>query len=500
MKKISVILLVTMLFSSFSQLVYASPMTYYEPSSPYKESAFYKTVTDLPLTGDNRCDVVNVAITQLGYHEGDSDDDMHGGSDGGRNFVEYNVLFGKVDNGEGNGTSYGYMWCASFVNWVLRAANVDTSLTGQYISCAEWLNFFEGKGQFHARETGYVPTAGDIIYYKGSRTNARSNHIGIVVGSKDGVVYTIEGNTSGIDSQGDPTNGGVVARKNYNLNDTYIVGYGVPDYAVKKGTAYDFELFDITPMTPGEYTVVNNRSSILKNTTSNEVLARIPKGTKLEITRISAAYGVCEYDGQEGFIKLANIMKTQNALHKISFVTDCDTVIEDSEKHFGETYQLPKTVPEKMGSKFVGWAVREGGAAIYSPSDRYTYDVDTTFYAVFEKTADVFTVTFKDGDKIISEKQYLSGENVEIPEISKTDDNGKAYTLSWDKEISSTVNGDAVYQAVWTLEEEKAPSPLLYVLIAVIILGVVAVVIALKAPAKKKTEETKTEEKEASLL
>ena len=135
-------------------------------------------MTDLPLTGDNRYDVVNVAITQLGYHEGDSDDDMHGTSKGGRNFVEYNVLFGKVDNGEGNGTSYGYMWCASFVNWVLRAANVDTELTGQFISCASWLNFFEGKGQFYARETGYVPTTGDIIYYKGSRTNARSNHIG----------------------------------------------------------------------------------------------------------------------------------------------------------------------------------------------------------------------------------------------------------------------------------------------------------------------------------
>lgn len=492
MKKISVILLITVLFSSFSQLVYASPMTYYEPSAPYKESAFYKTVTDLPLTGDNRYDVVNVAITQLGYHEGDSDDDMHGTSKGGRNFVEYNVLFGKVDNGEGNGTSYGYMWCASFVNWVLRAANVDTELTGQFISCASWLNFFEGKGQFYARETGYVPTTGDIIYYKGSRTNARSNHIGIVVGSKDGVVYTIEGNTAGIDSQGDPTDGGVVARKNYSLNDTYIVGYGVPDYEVKEGTNYDFELFEINPMTPGEYTVLNSRARILKNTSTNEVLARLSAGTTVEIKSISSSYGVCEYEGEEGYISLSNVMKKENALHKISFVTDCDTVIKDGEKHFGEAYPIPKTVPEKKGHKFVGWAVREGGQAIYSPSDRYTYDLDTTFYAVFEKTADIYTVTFKDGDSIISEKQYLSGETVEIPEISKTDDKGKAYTLSWDKEISNTANGDAVYQAVWTLEEEKGTSPLVYVLIAVTVLGIGAVIAALKVPSKKKTEEKET--------
>ena len=116
----------------------------YKVSSDYKDTLYYNNLLAVELTGDGATDVIAVALSQLGYHEGNNQGDLEGGNAGGsKNFVEYNVLFGKLDNGEGNGYSYGYAWCAAFVNWCLRQARVDERSTGgMYVSCAAWRNWF----------------------------------------------------------------------------------------------------------------------------------------------------------------------------------------------------------------------------------------------------------------------------------------------------------------------------------------------------------------------
>ena len=80
----------------------------YKMTDEYKASRFYKNLTSLSLSGDGARDVVAIAMSQVGYHEGDSEDDFGGESKTGtRDFVEYNVLYGKLDNAQGNGMSYG---------------------------------------------------------------------------------------------------------------------------------------------------------------------------------------------------------------------------------------------------------------------------------------------------------------------------------------------------------------------------------------------------------
>ena len=70
----------------------------YTMSKPYKQSKYYDNFKTVDLTGDQVADVLAIALSQLGYHEGDSDADMGGLNDGGvKDFVEYNVLYGKVD-------------------------------------------------------------------------------------------------------------------------------------------------------------------------------------------------------------------------------------------------------------------------------------------------------------------------------------------------------------------------------------------------------------------
>ena len=89
----------------------------YEFGGEYQSSPYYNNLLSYELTGDGRYDALAVAFTQLGYHEGDSDAEMNGeNGSGSRNFVEYNRMYGKLDNGEGNGMSYGYSWCAAFVS------------------------------------------------------------------------------------------------------------------------------------------------------------------------------------------------------------------------------------------------------------------------------------------------------------------------------------------------------------------------------------------------
>ena len=174
----------------------------YKVSDDYKDTLYYNNLAALELTGDGATDVIAVALSQLGYHEGNKDSEKDGlNNSGSKNFVEYNVLFGKLDNGEGNGYSYGYAWCAAFVNWCLRQARVDKELTGgMYVSCASWRNWFINEGakfgaSYHARNDDYIPQKGDLIFYKSlNATHSRAtDHIGIVLKSENGKVYAIEG-------------------------------------------------------------------------------------------------------------------------------------------------------------------------------------------------------------------------------------------------------------------------------------------------------------------
>lgn len=483
---------ILILASVFTPLTYGVVLDDYKVTEPYKTSMFYKMASDYVLTGDHRYDIISIALTQLGYNEGSSEADMHGSSNGDRNFVEYNVLYGKVDNGEGNGVSYGYMWCASFVNWVLRTANVDKRITGEFISCGSWVNHLESKNCYKSRESGYTPICGDIIFFKGSRTDARSNHIGFVIGCKDGIVYTIEGNTTGIGVSGDTTNGGEVARKSYRINDTYIVGYGVPRYTVKEGVNYeDFELLGVTPGNPGKYTVMGRSKSLHRSPNSPTALMTIKNGEIVDVTEVNGMYGKCTVDGVTGWINLDSMIYGDGSHHTISY-TGCDNEIPPIEKMYGKTVNISSTIPEKAGNKFLGWAVRPGGAIMYQPGDAYKYNLDVTLHAVWEPLN--YTITFKnDNGNIISEKTYQYGATVEIPEISKEDaENGK-YILSWDQEITP-VDGDKTYTAVFTLPEKQPDNTpiLLGILIAVVVIAIAAVASALLYTKKNKTKETAT--------
>lgn len=122
--------------------------------------------------------------------------------------------------GERHGDPYGD-WCHYFVWSVFEDAGLGELIphTGYCPTGVDWF-LGDDDAYFYRASTGYVPQAGDVIYFDWDY-NGIPNHVGLVEGCDGETVCTIEGNT------GDP-NG--VHRKYWDFGSSMILGYGVPAY------------------------------------------------------------------------------------------------------------------------------------------------------------------------------------------------------------------------------------------------------------------------------
>ncbi len=131
-------------------------------------------------------------------------------------------------------------WCAAFVSWVVQNTNFNGQRMASIVnyrsaSVNEWMKYFNsgtGKIKFYyndncskyAGKNGsgkYMPKEGDMIFFDWDQTwngnfpPSGPDHIGIVQHTRNGVITTIEGNTSN-----------KVAERTYNLNSCKVVGFG----------------------------------------------------------------------------------------------------------------------------------------------------------------------------------------------------------------------------------------------------------------------------------
>lgn len=137
------------------------------------------------------------------------------------NNVKYNTwMYGREVHDGDTSPNATYPWCASFVAWCFR----NTGLVPKTASCLNMLEWFEARNQ-----TVKEPRPGDIVFFKYSTNNRRTNHVGLVIGVNGKTIQTIEGNTSVSNND----NGGSVMERLRNKN---IVAYARPKYSgtVKK--------------------------------------------------------------------------------------------------------------------------------------------------------------------------------------------------------------------------------------------------------------------------
>ena len=174
--------------------------------------------------------MIAVAVTQIGYKEKASNaslDDSTANAGSG-NYTKYARDFDQKYPNWYNGKKNGFAWCDMFVDWCfLTAFGYEKALAllcqpekSAGAGCTYSLRYFNNRGQFHTSN----PQAGDQIFFGTSLDNA--THTGIVEKVTSSKVTTIEGNTSD-----------QVARRNYSLSNSRILGYGRPAYDAVEAAA-----------------------------------------------------------------------------------------------------------------------------------------------------------------------------------------------------------------------------------------------------------------------
>lgn len=132
------------------------------PVTQQANAAYENTYTN---TGDQRADIIGVALTQVGYEEGDN------------NYTKYGEYHGNANAA----------WCGYFVSWCARQAGISTSVlpsTG-LANPSAW-----GVTTFTSDER--IPQPGDLFF----KNLTGNTHMGIVYYVDGNTVVTIEGNTS----------------------------------------------------------------------------------------------------------------------------------------------------------------------------------------------------------------------------------------------------------------------------------------------------------------
>ena len=278
----------------------------YQVSSAYKDSTYHKNLLALPLVGDGAFDTLSVALSQYGYHEGSSSADFHGRGTGKGNFTEYGYAHGKVSG------TYSYAWCAVFVSWCLAQAGEGESAGGAFASCSLWIAALRELGQYTAR-SAHTPRMGDLIFFRSSGVSRASDHVGLVLDVRGGRVYTVEGNSSE-----------QVALRSYALSDTYIVGYGRPDYE-NKGESISRRTHE--DRSAGYYVVSYDFLNVRATTSaSGAKKGQLAKGELVRVSEVKNGWGKIEYKGATAYISLEYADFVTPSAHKISYMSEGKTL------------------------------------------------------------------------------------------------------------------------------------------------------------------------------
>ncbi len=143
-------------------------------------------------TGNQASDIINVAKTQIGFREGEN------------NETKYGTWYGLPNQ----------PWCAMFVSWCARQANVPLDILANCAIAAPDPGYFNIR--YFDGEV-YTPEQGDLFFTK------NFTHVGLVDYADGDVFYTVEGNTN---DTGSDQGIGVFTLKRTTA-DYY---FGVPDY------------------------------------------------------------------------------------------------------------------------------------------------------------------------------------------------------------------------------------------------------------------------------
>lgn len=171
------------LFLTIVMMLSIVPLATVQSSAAYENT--YKN------TGNQRADIIGVALTQKGYKEGNN------------NSTKYGTWYGLPNQ----------PWCAMFVSWCARQAGIPTSVLKNSAVAAPDAQYFNIP---YYNGSSYTPKSGDLFFTKDW------SHVGLVASIDGNYFYSIEGNYNDSVCQ--------VRRK---ISDYY---FGVPNYGKSQTT------------------------------------------------------------------------------------------------------------------------------------------------------------------------------------------------------------------------------------------------------------------------
>ena len=341
----------------------------YEFSDAYKTSVWYDNFTSLEFSENQRNTVLRIAISQLGYHEGDSAADFDGmNMSGSSNYIEYARLLIPHYNDNH------YEWCACFVNWCLNQAHID--YVSSEIGCWKWVGELKGMKYWQdslAHGGNYTPKPADMIFFQWEGKNTGSNHIGYVLYTTDTRVYTIEGNADNN-----------VTIRSYAIDDPCVIGYGTPPYDEGNEATIDFSYKNGRPR---GYYVVNSMNARLKGEDGKNI-CNVPVGSCVELCSIEDGTAKVVFGDKEGYL-------SENILVLMTPIAGKDTLTFDAnggqnapasvEVSIGASTSISMDTPTLEGDTFLGWALRPYDMIPdYLPGDTIALTGNVTLYAIWE--------------------------------------------------------------------------------------------------------------------
>lgn len=116
-------------------------------------------------------------------------------------------------------------WCAAFVSWCAdQCGYINAGVFPKFASCGDGIQHYFAPNNVYwsvASQGPYIPQPGNLIFFDWEHDGVQ-DHVGIVEKYENGVIYTIEGNTSNS-----------VKERTYSVYSSDIFGFAYPDYATK---------------------------------------------------------------------------------------------------------------------------------------------------------------------------------------------------------------------------------------------------------------------------
>ncbi len=393
----------------------------YTFSDAYKTSVWYQNFSSLSLTENQRNNVLRIAVSQLGYHEGNSPEDFDGMNQaGGNNYIEYARLI--VPNYNNNS----YEWCACFVNWCLNQARIDYCY-GE-ISCWKWVEWLKANKMFEnsaAYKGTYTPQPADMIFFNWDGVNTGASHIGYVLYVTEDTVYTIEGNSSD-----------EVGIRSYAINNPCIIGYGTPPYEEGNEATLDYSYAGGMPS--GVYVVTTANISLTGEPAKAPRLDRLKLGSTVELVKEVGDYALVYANGQAGYVEKQHLC-LMTLGYVASFMADGQVVSEIPFIPGAESLSsAPVEVPEKQGYT--------GEWESYSVKDATGDFIVKAVYTPIE-----YTVTFEADGQAVGQCTYtVDDKDITPPEVPQKD----GYTGVW--ETYALTTGDVTVTAVYSPASESS--------------------------------------------